>query len=166
MTPNPPIGVWKPVAGVDPHCFACGKDNPHGLRMTFETDGERFRSRLTVPRHLRGWDSLVHGGVLATILDEAMSWAAIHLHRRFILTKSMEVRFRKPVRIETELTVYSQVLERRSERQVTMQADILDAEGDICATSTGAFVLFTAEQFGELDLMERKQLSEMADWLE
>ena len=58
----------------DHHCFACGPQNPHGLKMTFYTDERSVYSWVTVPGHLRGWDNLIHGGVISAILDEIMSW--------------------------------------------------------------------------------------------
>lgn len=154
--------TWTPLDNIDKHCFACGPENPHGLKMTFDTNGEKLRSRVSVPQHLRGWSNLVHGGVISTLIDEAMSWSAIHLHKRFILTKSMTVNFRKPVRIEKELTVYGYVVEKKNDRQVTMTAEIVDEDGDICATGTGEFVLFTAEQFADLNVIDNDQIEEMA----
>ena len=76
---------WKPLEGVDRECFACGVMNDYGLKMTFESYGEMLRSFLTVKPQFRGWSNLVHGGILSTILDETMSWSAIHLMQRFIL---------------------------------------------------------------------------------
>ena len=63
----------------DHNCFACGPANPHGLHMSFMSNGEVVVSHLTVPEHRRGWNNMVHGGIISTILDEGMSWAAIHL---------------------------------------------------------------------------------------
>jgi len=54
-------------------------------------------SWLKVPDHLFGWDNLVHGGILSTILGEIMSWSALYLLKEMILTKSMTVAFVKPV---------------------------------------------------------------------
>ena len=56
---------WQELKNIDPHCFACGPDNPQGLHMHFATDGQRLKSTLTVPEHVRGWSNLAHGGVTA-----------------------------------------------------------------------------------------------------
>jgi len=87
MINNTSENVWVPLPRLDKDCFGCGSENHSGLRMTFETNGSQIRSRLTVPSRFRGWSKLVHGGVISTILDETMSWAAIILTKRFILTK-------------------------------------------------------------------------------
>ena len=58
-------------------CFACSPNNASGLHMEFFTNGEKVVSWLRVPKHLSGWDNIVHGGVIATILDEVMGWSAL-----------------------------------------------------------------------------------------
>ncbi len=153
---------WKPLAGVDRECFACGWENPYGLQMTFESNGEQLRSGLTVKERFRGWSNLVHGGILSTILDEMMSWTAIHLTQRFILTKGMNVSFKKPVKIETPLIISGYIKERNSDRKARVVAEIRDEAGDVCALSEGEFVLFTMEEFGSMGVMPEEELTEMA----
>jgi len=153
---------WKPLEGVDRDCFACGTENPHGLKMSFESNGEQLRSFLTVRPRFRGWSNLVHGGILSTMLDEMMSWTAIHLTERFILTKGMSVAFKKPVRVGTPLSLTGYITERLSERKARVVAEIRDEEGAVCASSEGEFVLFTMEEFGAMGIMAEEELETMA----
>ena len=81
MTPLPE-NLKELPSGRNHNCFGCSPINPSGLRMRFFTDGKAVYSRLQVPAHLCGWSNIVHGGVLTTILDEIMSWAAIRLLQR------------------------------------------------------------------------------------
>nr|WP_303649746.1 PaaI family thioesterase [Desulfobotulus pelophilus] len=129
--------------------------------MRFFSNGERVKSRLVIPDHLRGWHTLVHGGVLATILDEAMSWAAIHLTGHFILTQEMTVRFKKPVHIGEEIRVQSFVNERVSPKKAGLKAEICNMSGDVCAESSGLFALFTTEDFIRKDLVPAHMLEAM-----
>jgi len=145
---------WKPLEYTDDSGFACGQNNKTGLKMTFETDEKVLRSFISVPLRFKGWGNLVHGGIISTMLDEAMGWAAVYLNKRFILTKSMTINFKKPVHINEELSVYSYILEKKSDRLVTMQADLLDSNGDVCAFGTGDFSLFTAEEFKSMQLVD------------
>lgn len=156
---------WTFLETNDAGCFACGKDNPYGLKMTFETNGEKLRSIISVPSRFKGWKNLVHGGIISTIIDESMAWGAACLTRRLILTRSMHIRFRKPVQIEKELLVYSHVMNRKSEAAVTMQADINDHTGTVCATGTGEFALFTPEEFLKLEVMDAEEVRMMAERL-
>ena len=79
------------------NCFACSPVNEAGLQMKFFTNKKTVFSRVTIPSHLCGWNNVAHGGVVSTILDEIMSWAAMYLLKRIVLTESMTVEFIKPV---------------------------------------------------------------------
>jgi uncharacterized protein (TIGR00369 family) len=124
----------------DHHCFACGPQNPHGLKMTFYTDDKSVFSWVRVPGHLRGWDNLVHGGVISAILDEIMSWAAIYLIKKITLTKSMTVDFMKPVHVDSELRAEGRVLEQAG-REAQMEGALYNHKGGLCARSSGLFVM-------------------------
>ena len=127
----------------DHNCFGCSPTNPSGLQMAFWADDNIVTSNVTVPQHLCGWNNLVHGGVLSTILDEIMSWATIHLLKQVPMTKSISIDFIKPVYVGDSLTVEGKVLDRIDRREVLMQGQILNAEGQCCAKATGTFAIFS-----------------------
>lgn len=138
---------------IDLQCFGCGSDNPNGLRMRFETDGSRLYSRLTVSDHLRGWSNLVHGGVISAILDEVMSWTAISLSSRLILTKKMEVEFLRPVLINEEIFVEGWADEGSiDDRNAVISAKIMDAKGRELARARGHFALLKKSSFDRLGI--------------
>jgi acyl-coenzyme A thioesterase PaaI-like protein len=157
---------WTMIKKVDPDCFACGFDNKHGLNMCFETNGEQIRSLVHVPSHLRGWSNLVHGGIISTMIDETMSWAAIHLLDKFILTKNMNVEFKKPLTIETPIVMYGYIVEQKDERNVTMAADVYDTEGTLYSRGKGEFALFSTAQFSKIGVIGKKQIERMSDAFE
>jgi len=143
---------WELLAPMDLNCFGCGRDNPSGLGMRFSHREGVLRSELEVPGHLCGWNSLVHGGILSTILDEVMSWTAIHLLSPYILTRDMSVRYRRPVYVQTPLTTYGWIKESGRGRKAVVAAEIRDGEDQVCTTGEGTYALFTAEQFERLGL--------------
>lgn len=138
----------------DHNCFGCSPTNSAGLKLKFFTDEETVFTRVTVPDHLCGWDTLVHGGVLSTILDETMGWTALHMLKKFTLTKSMTVEFLKPAYIGMELKAEGRVLEVKSEREALIEGFIYNPEGILCARSTGTFGLFTAAAMRKLGIMD------------
>ena len=81
-------------------CIVCGPANPHGLCVAsrVDTDAGRVELPFTPAPHHIGFDGLVHGGVLSTVADEAMVWAAIWATRRSCVAGELSVRFRLPVR--------------------------------------------------------------------
>jgi acyl-coenzyme A thioesterase PaaI-like protein len=137
---------------IDLRCFGCGSDNPYGLRMRFESDGARLYSRLVVPEHLRGWSNLVHGGVISTILDEVMSWAAICISERLILTKKMEVEFLLPVLVNEEIFAEGWAEEIISDRSAVMAGKIMDSKGRELARAKGSFALLKKSSFDRLGI--------------
>jgi acyl-coenzyme A thioesterase PaaI-like protein len=137
-------GNYRPLPILSNHkCFGCSPVNASGLQMKFFTNDKSLFSRVTVPNHLCGWDRLVHGGVISTMLDEIMSWSAIFMLKRIILTKSITVDFIKPVFIDNELTIEGKVLKEKSEREVIMEGFLYNRKGELCSRSKGTFALFT-----------------------
>ncbi len=61
------------------NCFGCSPNNKSGLKMEFYTNKEKDSvfSWLSIPGHVCGWGNIVHGGIVSTILDEAMGWASV-----------------------------------------------------------------------------------------
>ncbi len=149
------------IEHVDMQCFACGPDNPHGLKMNFESNGEKVRSFVEVPDYMRGWSNLVHGGILSTICDEIMSWSAIYLTKSFILTKNLNISYIKPVKIEDHLTATGFIKERVDDRNAIVQAQIHNERGDLCTTSQGEFALFTPQYFRTLNIMPEHLMEKM-----
>lgn len=139
-------------------CFACGEANPAGLGMQFYTDGETVFSWLRVPGRLCGWRRIVHGGIVSTILDEAMSWSAHHLIRKLILTKSIRVDFLHPLFVESEIRTEGRVLRRNSDREALMEAEIFDDGGKACARAEGTFALLTPKIARRLGFIEEPMI--------
>jgi uncharacterized protein (TIGR00369 family) len=125
------------------NCFGCSPVNPSGLQMKFLTDGERVYSQLRVPEHLCGWSNIVHGGVLTTILDEIMSWSAIHLLKRIALTRTLTVEFVKPVQVGSELRAEGRVRETDGKNDAVTEGVIYDPRGDACARASADFKVFS-----------------------
>ena len=77
-------------------------------------------SWLSVPDHLCGWANVVHGGIISTILDEAMGWAALVILKKLVLTKSISVDYLKPIFIGQKMKVEGSALEIQDERKGVM----------------------------------------------
>ncbi len=156
----------KPVISRDAHCFGCSQKNPHGLKMKFYTDETTLYSWLSVPPHLCGWDGIVHGGVLSTILDEIMSWSAIYTLRRVVMTKTMTVDYFKPVYIEDKLRVEGRVIEKVSNREVIIEGKLYKEDGVLCAKTRGTFAVFTAKTLKRMNIMPQDVLDGFGDYLD
>lgn len=67
----------------DRYCFACGLDNPDGLRIEWITSGKTATATFIPDRKYQGWKGILHGGITATLLDEAMTRLCLSLITRF-----------------------------------------------------------------------------------
>ncbi len=127
-------------------CFGCGKDNSDGMRLKFVVDADNRRTtcKFRLSKRYQGPPGHTHGGVIAVILDEAMS--KINKLRSVIaLTKTMEIEFLRPVPLGVELTAvgYERSVRGRKHRNV---AEIRNASGEVLAKGEGLFIAIDAEK--------------------
>jgi acyl-coenzyme A thioesterase PaaI-like protein len=122
----------------DRHCFACGPDNPHGLHMQFEYGDGFAKCAIEPGQSFAGWSEIMHGGVVAVLLDEAMAHATLSTGERAV-TARLEVRFRKPVPTNELLTVEGRVTGRRG-RVFELDGSVRGADGTIYAEGHSRFV--------------------------
>ncbi|MDH3789305.1 MAG: PaaI family thioesterase [Xanthomonadales bacterium] len=96
-------------------CFVCGRSNPVGLYMQFYDDTENeVVSEYTVPAHYQGYPGIVHGGVVASMLDEIVGRVSmIGDHHHFMMSVRLQVLYRHPVPVETPLRVVGRILRLR-----------------------------------------------------
>lgn len=79
-----------------PKCFVCGKENHRGLALSFEKREDKVIAQFESESWMVGFKDVVHGGILSTLLDEAVIWAAYAATNRFGMTAELSVRFKKP----------------------------------------------------------------------
>jgi uncharacterized protein (TIGR00369 family) len=129
---------------VDDHfCFACGRDNPDGLRLRFEYPVPgRSRAEFVAERKFQGWRGILHGGIVSTLLDEAFAHAYGGPERgegEAAVTAEMTVRFKKPVRIGRRLTLEGRVV-GAERRVITCESFLKDEDGTELASAKGKLI--------------------------
>jgi uncharacterized protein (TIGR00369 family) len=121
-------------------CFVCGESNASGLKIRFETDGEIARARfIPRPEHI-GFKHTVHGGILATLLDEIMVWACAIRTRRFSYCAELTIRFQSPVRPGEEVFLTGELVANRRDKLFEAKGEIRNAAGRVLATGTGKYL--------------------------
>jgi uncharacterized protein (TIGR00369 family) len=96
-------------------CFVCGLENPAGLRLVFyETGPGEVTATYAPPEHFQGYPGVLHGGIVATLLDEAGGRVVmIGDYKHFMFTAKIEVKYRRPTPLGQTLTVVGQLIKRR-----------------------------------------------------
>ncbi|MEW6726683.1 MAG: PaaI family thioesterase [Bacillota bacterium] len=130
-------------------CFACSPVNPIGLKLLFEDDGDVLRTSFTPGEEHQGWTGWVHGGLISTVLDEAMAqWC----WRRGMtaMTAEIAVRFRKGVPVNRTILVTARLL-REKGRLVELAAEARLDDGELAAQATAKFIRTPDALAGRLD---------------
>jgi acyl-coenzyme A thioesterase PaaI-like protein len=128
-------------------CFVCGEANPLGLKLRFHTDGARVHGRFTPgPAHI-GFHGVVHGGLIGTVLDEVMVWAAGVRTKRFAYCAEMTVRYLSLARPGTMLEVMGELVEDRRGRVFHTRGELREVEaGTLLATAIGKYLPVPEDQ--------------------
>jgi uncharacterized protein (TIGR00369 family) len=127
-------------------CFVCGPDNPDGMRLTFTLDEERhtFVCHFNLSDRYTGPPGHCHGGIIASILDDAMG-KVNKLRHVVALTKEMTVEYLKPVPLHQPLRVEGREVSVHG-RQHINAAEILNETNEVLARSRGTFIAIDPEK--------------------
>jgi uncharacterized protein (TIGR00369 family) len=122
------------------HCFGCGGANARGMQLTFEQDdaARRIRGSFRVTADYQGGTGFVHGGIVATLLDEVMAKVS-RFEGDHAVTGELTVEYVKPVPVDRDLLVEGWEIERNG-RNLLRQGEIRDASGALLARGKGRFV--------------------------
>ena len=126
-------------------CFVCGEENPAGLQTRFYVEDDRVKTRFNPREHHCGYKNVVHGGVVAAILDETMGWAAARAIERMCYTAELTVRYVANVPADRETTVVAEVL-RANRRLAHVTAELVDDDGTVFARAEGRFTPLSVEE--------------------
>ncbi len=138
---------------IRPHnCFACGQLNEIGLHLKLNLEPGKCWTELEMPRRFEGWEGIIHGGILCTILDEVMAWALV-AQDSWGVTARMSIEFRRPVTVGQAIRAEGWITEDRRRIHVTA-GRILDlATGAELAASEATYV--AANETRKRELKER-----------
>ena len=134
-------------------CYVCGRDNPAGLGMDFYDDGEGMVKSIVTPAdHFQGYPGVLHGGVVAAILDEVVGRSTMSTdHHRFMMTVNMTVQYRHPVPIGQELIAVGKVV-RLKGRLGKAEGQIILADGTVACEAQLTLANMPAELADEARL--------------
>ncbi len=119
-------------------CFACGPNNPIGLRLEFRSEGEEYVTEFRPDERHQGYDGIVHGGLVATVLDEVMARMLWHRGLPFA-TAELTVRYRMPLRVGSRAEFRARITRQRS-RLIEGEAKATAEDGSVIATASGRFL--------------------------
>ncbi|MES2201791.1 MAG: PaaI family thioesterase [candidate division FCPU426 bacterium] len=123
----------------DQHCLVCGKENPIGLKLDFVVDGDVLRTTWVADKRFQGYENVLHGGMIALILDETMVNLPWKKHGVPVISAELTTRFLKPARIGDTLH-FSSELEDLSKRVIVTRGRCVNAAGELVAEASAKCV--------------------------
>ena len=126
-------------------CFACGMRNDAGLKLVFRLEGDEIVTEYTPEARFQGFPGVLHGGILATLLDEALSRTAT-AEGRWMMTGKLEIRFRSAAPVGRRLRVAARTLASRARMlQAAAEIRLADEPETVIATAEGTFLPLPAD---------------------
>ena len=151
-----------PIPILEGHdCFACGTNNPIGLKLDFYRQGSSICSDVILSRNHVGWQNMAHGGIISTLLDEVMSWTVIYFKKAFSVTRQIQVRYLRPVPVEVPVTVKGTITSDSKAQSCQAEAILLDSKGKILAKGKGEFAILSDDKLTALPDKFKKQMLEL-----
>lgn len=130
------------------HCFVCGVKNPYGLRLSFyQTADDEVSLDTTISEEFNGYPGIVHGGIVASMLDEAAGRALMGTdptNSRFMFTARLDIQYRKPAPVGQPLRVVGRAIKKK-DRSATAKATLSTLDGEILAEADAVLVDIPAE---------------------
>lgn len=122
------------------HCFVCGAHNPIGLKLAFRVEGAHCRGEFTARDEHVGFDGVTHGGIVFSVLDDAMAnWFFLQGARGF--TAKAEIRYRAPMPVGATASIECTLVKRKG-RLLQLEARAADKiSGTLFAESSASFML-------------------------
>lgn len=119
----------------DGHCFVCGGRNPKGLGLSWTVSGKETAAEFTPGKEHQGWKDVVHGGLLATVLDEAMTRLVWKVHGA-AMTAEMTVRYLAPAKVGETLQIRGRIVDD-ARRLILAEASVTRPDGAVAARAEG-----------------------------
>jgi acyl-coenzyme A thioesterase PaaI-like protein len=134
------------------YCFACGSLNPYGLHLHFRLDGSTVVADFQPREEFQGFPGVVHGGIIATVLDEALNRTSMITDQpAWTLTGRLEIRYRRPVPYGPLLRVRAELGQQRGRMvQATGKVTLADDESAVLAEAQGTFMALSAEMLDDV----------------
>ncbi|KAA3637435.1 MAG: PaaI family thioesterase [Armatimonadetes bacterium] len=121
-------------------CFGCGSDNEIGIQLDgFTVEGSLVTAPFVPRPQFAGFAGILHGGVLATVLDEISAWSAMLTEGVFVFTATLDIRYQKKATVDEVFTLTGRVIERRGKR-LSIEGKVLSGTSTV-ARSEGLFVV-------------------------
>lgn len=126
--------------------FGHGRSNPGGLRLQFTATKEKAEATVALPATFQGWAGVLHGGIVASILDEAMGHSVREAIGSPAMSVELQVSFKAPALVDEELLATGRVTKAEG-RKISTESELRrKSDNALLATATGLFILMKSAE--------------------
>ena len=131
-------------------CFACGQQNPHGLKLRFEQQGYQIVTTYKGRGEHQGFPGFLHGAVITALVDEVMSRIPV-LENRWGMSARLDIRFRLPIAINQLVTATAEKSGSHG-NFITTKAWVTLDDDRVAVEATGSYALLSVESLDKMAL--------------
>ncbi|PMP68368.1 MAG: PaaI family thioesterase [Thermodesulfobacterium geofontis] len=124
---------------VDNYCFVCGKENPKGLKVKFITSNGKVKAEMVLDKEYQGYSGIIHGGIIAALLDEACAYAAIFLGY-YTVTAEIKIRYKNILKPGEKIIIEAEANQIKS-KLIKAKAQIRNVENILIAEAEGKLII-------------------------
>lgn len=134
--------IKNPYNQQENNCFACSEKNPIGLKLKFEESEKYLHATWEPSEYYQGYINILHGGIIATLLDEIGAWCVNVKVGTAGVTSELSVKYLKPVFISKgNITLRAEII-KIMERNVMLVCSLFDGSGTLCAQAETDFFIY------------------------
>jgi uncharacterized protein (TIGR00369 family) len=137
--------VERKYTHTSPGCYGCGADNPSGLQLRPYHDGDWIAADYEAKPHHRGFSRVVHGGVIAALLDEIVTCAASIAMNDLAVTVKIEVEFLTPMMLGKKYVIRAHHVGPEGKTHLA-EGEIIDEAGKVIARARGRFIVLSPDR--------------------
>lgn len=134
--------IKNPYPPDDYKCFACSPSNPIGLKLAFEENDEYIYGSWTPDENFQGYNNVIHGGIIATLLDEVSAWYISVKMGTAGVTRTLNIEYLKPLYLSRGRVSVRSKLIKTDQRDAKLHAELFDSDGNLCAKSSSVFFIY------------------------
>lgn len=122
----------------DGYCFVCGPKNPIGLKLVFHFNGKTIKTEFIPKKEHQGYLDIVHGGIISTLLDEAMVKLAIAMNMPAV-TAQMDIRLKNPLNVGSKLIIEAEII-KDTKKMIKAYATAVTENNTVIADARGKLI--------------------------
>jgi uncharacterized protein (TIGR00369 family) len=126
-------------------CFGCSQRNPFGLKLQFEESEEFLHASWQPSDTYQGYTNILHGGIIATLLDELGAWCVSVKIGTAGVTSEMKIKYLSPVYINKGIVTLKASVEEQTKKIATIHCCLYDGQSKLCAEAVNEYFIYPPE---------------------